>query len=1337
MESVLERMLNLLKTVTKKFNVNVMKAIRLSALFIILINSLLACVIGTAKAQTSSLNAIVLPANGGSSLIVESGQTYTAYSGVSITVKPGVHFKSGSNVILRIDNGISGPAAPNNPNENTNMNWTLSRSYDSSGAVIGESKSFFDDNGKLLQTQTKNMEASHVLAMQPLYDVGGKQVGTTLSAPINNSAFAYKADFIRGPGNTAFGYRNYSLYINQNTIGDKRFQPDPVDTVTAGLIGSLGHYYSSKNPWERLQDYTDMPYSTSAGAKNGTNIYSINGGVGQNFRLGSSHETKQFNVPVSGELDFYNLVRRTYLSAEELGDTALMSNAQKMMTISFDADGRSAVSIGIDGRNVMSGREGSDLSLKGAVTLNSSKSGYFAVLKSQTISFPSGTLKDYFRNETETINPGTKQVLPGLYQFSGGTSTISYQFGLSDVSFNLYDHLGRLKAAIPPEGVKKLWTSGVGSYVTLADIPFVKTFKYDGKGRLIESVDPDAGKAEMKYSSDGKLRFTQNALQQLTNKFSYKNYDRYGRNIESGEITPSGTLNFGTVSTAGLDAVGTAASNYLTGTRTDVTVINYDKPESIPNPAGYVQDSYFLSGSAVSSKAKYSGYPLTASNLVSKTWYNYDGDGNVVWTVKYVAGLGYKTMDYVYDDLGNVTKSIYQKGTAAETMVHYFEYDKNKRLVATCTNTTDNESTKILHAKYIYYLHGPLKRVELGDKLQGIDYVYGIDGKLKSINNANAAKDPGGDGGNGFAADVFGMNMEYYSGDYNNRQAGISTIHNGVSTANYSGLINGISWFSKKPNSADVAPVMNSYSYDAKGQLTESRWGAPNFTGSSFVSGGEINRERGLSYDGHGNIKSLIRTNDAGGELGNYTYNYQANSNKLTSVTGYATYTYDAIGQLTSQIKGSAGMYLDYDVGGKVTKIYSDAVKQTIILSFVYDEDGNRVMKKDHRTGAVTWYSYDGSGTLAAVFEQQGTGAIQLKEQPVYGSDRLGTFYRLGSNYQYTITDHVGNTRVVINRNKTASGTADIVYYADYYPFGMEVRSGGIENRYGYQGLYAEKDKETGWSNFELRNYDAAIGRWLTTDPYGQYDSPYVGMGNNPLGTVDPDGGKGTDWYLPKGAKLTSEAVWFDGSGERDGYNRIPSLPEVNVNSPSFFKWESLSATESYRRENLFYLRQNFANVDYNDLSRASTSFAIVANVGEGIAGELASIKIAKLIKYIWSPAAKGGYINLASSGRTAHIIAGDATGGGHTWFGSLKSFANGLTGSKSMFPATWSNSQIMHAVSDVAVNNQWIQQTGKAGAMFTKSGQPVRFVIEGTYQGTKLRVITTHTDIITAFPIK
>jgi RHS repeat-associated protein len=61
--------------------------------------------------------------------------------------------------------------------------------------------------------------------------------------------------------------------------------------------------------------------------------------------------------------------------------------------------------------------------------------------------------------------------------------------------------------------------------------------------------------------------------------------------------------------------------------------------------------------------------------------------------------------------------------------------------------------------------------------------------------------------------------------------------------------------------------------------------------------------------------------------------------------------------------------------------------------------------------------------------------------------------------------------------------------------------------RYGYQGKYAEKDEETGWNHFELREYDAVIGRWTSKDPKAQYYSPYVGMGNNPVSSVDSDGG--------------------------------------------------------------------------------------------------------------------------------------------------------------------------------------------------------------------------------------
>ncbi len=79
---------------------------------------------------------------------------------------------------------------------------------------------------------------------------------------------------------------------------------------------------------------------------------------------------------------------------------------------------------------------------------------------------------------------------------------------------------------------------------------------------------------------------------------------------------------------------------------------------------------------------------------------------------------------------------------------------------------------------------------------------------------------------------------------------------------------------------------------------------------------------------------------------------------------------------------------------------------------------------------------------------------------------------------------------------------------ADYYPFGMPMpnKQTTDENyRYSFQGQ--EKDPETGMEAFELRLWDGRLGRWLTVDPKGQYFSPYLGMGNNPISLTDPDGG--------------------------------------------------------------------------------------------------------------------------------------------------------------------------------------------------------------------------------------
>ena len=62
--------------------------------------------------------------------------------------------------------------------------------------------------------------------------------------------------------------------------------------------------------------------------------------------------------------------------------------------------------------------------------------------------------------------------------------------------------------------------------------------------------------------------------------------------------------------------------------------------------------------------------------------------------------------------------------------------------------------------------------------------------------------------------------------------------------------------------------------------------------------------------------------------------------------------------------------------------------------------------------------------------------------------------------------------------------------------------------RYGYQGQCSERDEETRWNHFELREYDPVIGRWTSVDPVRQYFSPFIGNGNNPIRNIDPTGGE-------------------------------------------------------------------------------------------------------------------------------------------------------------------------------------------------------------------------------------
>ena len=572
---------------------------------------------------------------------------------------------------------------------------------------------------------------------------------------------------------------------------------------------------------------------------------------------------------------------------------------------------------------------------------------------------------------------------------------------------------------------------------------FVTRNSYDTLGKLLSTESTDEGRTEYVYARDGRIRFSQSALQRPAGRYSYSNYDELGRVVESGEYVPGQTA-------------GHVFENHLTTNATGNSVLQPSILEDRTRSGGLdpvrctqrSQIWYDLPFQDAQLNGRTQEFTLGAvaktSNDQVTTWYSYDELGRVAWVVQNITGVGVKTLDYTYDFSGNVLEVAYQTGQP-DAFRHHYEYDAAQRLYQ--VYTSPDGVARTLQAKYFYYLHGPLKRVELANGLQGMDYTYTLQGWLKGINHVNGRLDPGGDSpaGNGRPKDLFALTLNYFSGDYQSRaQAAVnlaspSTL---VNPFRYDGTIRTASW----RTAGSPVHRQSSYEYDAKGQLTQSNFGALTIAGplasSTYVaSPSQAYQEGGLSYDQNGNIQSLRRTNQGGAVTDNFTYKYAANTNKLTEVHGGGAtgptvldYDYDALGQMTRQRDEQGQRYLTYNVSGKTTGVYLDAAHQQPVVEFAYDDRGFRVSKKSYGAGSsagqvrTTYYVRDVAGNVLSVYEQgpQTGNAVQRSEVPLYGSARVGTLTRLddgSEDYRYELNDNLGNARVVFHKPTTETKT--------------------------------------------------------------------------------------------------------------------------------------------------------------------------------------------------------------------------------------------------------------------------------------------------------------------------
>ncbi|MBL0048943.1 MAG: hypothetical protein IPP32_12700 [Bacteroidetes bacterium] len=294
------------------------------------------------------------------------------------------------------------------------------------------------------------------------------------------------------------------------------------------------------------------------------------------------------------------------------------------------------------------------------------------------------------------------------------------------------------------------------------------------------------------YDRLGRMVLSQNTKQYSENKkyYSYTLYDELGRISEVGELHAQNAQTnnnfpirkiFGDIVD---DAFNPAVINKTKFEewiqlvdKVEVTHTFYDKAiYTLPINQENLR-------SRVSSVIFEKVYDPEHQNYASASHYSYDIHGNVKTLLQEnkevpVEMQKFKKTEYKYDLIsGKVNEVDYQRNYS-DQFYHKYDYDADNRL--TEVKTSRDKTFWSRDAKYFYYKHGPLARVELGEnKVQGIDYAYTLQGWIKGVNSNQLLpyNDLGHDGiynspldehpqNRYVAADVFGYTLGYFEGDY-------------------------------------------------------------------------------------------------------------------------------------------------------------------------------------------------------------------------------------------------------------------------------------------------------------------------------------------------------------------------------------------------------------------------------------------------------------------------------------------------------------------------------------------------------------------------------------------
>ncbi|MBC7410092.1 MAG: RHS repeat-associated core domain-containing protein [Arcicella sp.] len=673
-------------------------------------------------------------------------------------------------------------------------------------------------------------------------------------------------------------------------------------------------------------------------------------------------------------------------------------------------------------------------------------------------------------------------------------------------------------------------------------------YRYDSRNRLIEKRVPGKGWEYTIYDKLDRPVLTQDANLRLQNKWLFTKYDAYDRVLYTGTFAFTSSAN-NTDSNLRIEMQNTYNNytfiqheqklnpgvtyissgillNYscqtyppLSASQFELYTINfYDDYSYTPWGSSYptTMPGNIYTTPTTNTKSLKTGSMVRVLGTTNYKWVtnvmSYDGKGRLITSRS--SNNEINTDDIVelkIDFTGKIiaSTSSHTKGGAATLVTEdYYTFDHSDRLVKHTQKVGAHDEELIVYNKYDEL--GTLVEKKVGGlasnslngyantaALQTINYNRNIRGWITGIN------DPINSNGN--TNQLFSFKISY-----NTPQSAVAPLFNG----NISETI----W----KTAQDYLQRSYGYEYDALNRIKNSY-----FSGNT----GENYNEGNITYDKIGNIITMERRGlDQNGiinTIDQLSYSYFPRNNKLKRVGDTAgtagfkdlgngstdDYAYDINGNMTSDLNKEITeiKYNHLNLPSKIVFNNADLSSPSPkVIQFYYDATGVKVQKKITTAAGTAITQYVGG----KVYQNN---ALAFISNPEGYTSFDGTNF----SYVYQYVDHLGNIRLSYtdaDHNGSISAATEIIEENNYYPSGLihkgynpayNALGNYLADKYRFQGQERQEDLGLNLDNFNWRNYDYTMGRFINIDPLADLQpdkTPYHFCSNNPVNRVDPTG---------------------------------------------------------------------------------------------------------------------------------------------------------------------------------------------------------------------------------------